>query len=93
MLTFFTLQPDYVNIANLPMPGAIAIILALLACGALGLLHRIWRDSHRHSVLYHDACDDGDRRRVSAVLVRGHIAYSVPPLILTLGSKSIVGVP
>src|SRR6202021_3250564 len=30
---------------------------------------------------------------VSAVLVRGQIAYSVPPLILTLGSKSIYGVP
>ena len=30
---------------------------------------------------------------VSAVLVRGQIAYTVPPLILTLGSKSIFGVP
>src|SRR6202034_3152752 len=38
VLTFFTAQPDYVNIANLPMPGAIAIVLALMACGALGLL-------------------------------------------------------
>ena len=33
MLTFFTLQPDYVNIANLPMPGAIAIVLALMVFG------------------------------------------------------------
>src|SRR5262249_30939856 len=31
VLTFFTLQPDYVNIGNIPMPGAVAIILALLA--------------------------------------------------------------
>ena len=30
---------------------------------------------------------------ISAVLVRGQIAYSVPSLILTLGSKSIGGVP
>ena len=30
---------------------------------------------------------------ISAVLVRGQIAYTVPPLILTLGSKSIFGVP
>jgi ribose transport system permease protein len=30
---------------------------------------------------------------ISAVLVRGQIAYSVPPLILTLGSKAIAGVP
>ena len=28
-----------------------------------------------------------------AVLVRGQIAYSVPPLILTLGSKAVFGVP
>src|ERR1700676_4299326 len=37
VLTFFTLQPDYVNIANLPMAGALAIILTLVACCALGL--------------------------------------------------------
>src|ERR1700746_238389 len=36
VLTFFTRQPDYVNIANIPMPGGIAIVLALLACCALG---------------------------------------------------------
>src|SRR6201986_5331701 len=38
VLTFFTLQPDYVNIANIPKPGPVAIILALLACFALGLI-------------------------------------------------------
>ena len=36
VLTFFTAQPDYVNIANLPMPGALAIVLALAACFGLG---------------------------------------------------------
>ncbi|HKI15291.1 MAG TPA: ABC transporter permease, partial [Roseiarcus sp.] len=35
VLPFFTLQPDYVNIANLPLPGPIAIVLALVACCAL----------------------------------------------------------
>ena len=30
---------------------------------------------------------------ISAILVRGQIAYTVPPLILTLGSESIVGMP
>ena len=33
VLTFFTLQPDYVNIGNIPMAGAVAIIFALLALG------------------------------------------------------------
>src|SRR6185437_6679700 len=38
VLTYFTAQPDYVNIANLPMPGWVAIIFALIACCALGLI-------------------------------------------------------
>ncbi len=62
VLTFFTLQPDYVNIANLPMPGAIAIILALAGVFRAWPAHRLRRDPHRHSVLHHDAGDDADRR-------------------------------
>src|SRR6202161_1230259 len=38
VLTFFTAQPDYVNIANLPLPGFLAIPLALAACCLLGLI-------------------------------------------------------
>src|ERR1700692_2832757 len=38
VLTFFTLQAGYVYIANIPMPGLIAIVLTILACGALGLI-------------------------------------------------------
>ena len=38
VVTFFTLQPDYVNIANLPLPGVIAIVLTLLAAFAFGLV-------------------------------------------------------
>src|SRR5258708_40363917 len=38
VLTFFTLQPDYVNISNLPMAGPIAIVLTLAACCGLGLI-------------------------------------------------------
>ena len=63
VLTFFTLQPDYVNIANLPMPGAIAIILALAGVRRAWPAHRLRRDPHRHPVLHHDARDDADRRR------------------------------
>ena len=37
-VTYFTLQPDYVNIANLPLPGIIAIVLTLLAALAFGLV-------------------------------------------------------
>src|SRR5579863_6283813 len=38
ILTFFTLQPDYVNISNLPMIGLVAIPLTLVCCFLLGLL-------------------------------------------------------
>jgi ribose transport system permease protein len=93
VLTFFTLQPDYVNIANLPMPGAIAIILALAACGVLGLLTAfgVTRIGIPSFIMTLAMMQIG--AGISAVLVRGQIAYSVPPLILTLGSKSIFGVP
>jgi ribose transport system permease protein len=30
-IAYFTIQPDYVNIANIPLPGWIAIILTLTA--------------------------------------------------------------
>src|SRR6201985_3475212 len=93
VLTFFTLQPDYVNIANLPMPGAIAIILALLACFALGLItafgvNRLGIPSFIMTLAMMQI-----GAGISAVLVRGQIAYNVPTLILTLGSKSLFGVP
>ena len=81
------------NIANLPMPGAIAIILALLACGALGLLTAfgVTRIGIPSFIMTFAMMQIG--AGISAVLVRGQIAYSVPPLILTLGSKTIFGVP
>src|SRR5947199_7589173 len=41
VLAYFTKQPDYVNIANLPLPGAVAIVLALLACFALGAVNAV----------------------------------------------------
>src|ERR1700690_198549 len=93
VLTFFTAQPDYVNIANLPMPGAIAIILAFAACFGLGLVTAfgVTRIGIPSFIMTLAMMQIG--AGVSAVLVRGQIAYSVPPLVLTLGSKSLYGVP
>src|SRR5271169_3249633 len=93
VLTYFTLQPDYVNIANLPMPGAIAIVLALMACGALGLLTAfgVTRIGIPSFIMTLAMMQIG--AGVSAVLVRGQIAYTVPSLILTLGSQSIAHIP
>jgi ribose transport system permease protein len=87
VLTFFTLQPDYVNIANLPMVGAVAIVLALLSCFALGLVTAfgVTRIGIPSFIMTLAMMQIG--AGISAVLVRGQIAYTVPSLIQTLGSK------
>src|SRR4029077_3786882 len=40
-VAYFTLQDSYVNIANVPMPGWAAILLALLLCAMLGLVNAL----------------------------------------------------
>ncbi len=93
VLTFFTRQPDYVNIQNLPLPGFLAIPLALAACAGLGLVTAfgVTKIGIPSFIMTLAMMQIG--AGLSAVLVRGQIAYSIPPLVLTLGSKSIYGVP
>jgi ribose transport system permease protein len=93
VLTYFTAQPDYVNIANIPVPGGVAIVLALLACGALGVVtgFGVTKIGIPSFIMTLAMMQIG--AGLSAVLVRGQIAYSVPSLVLTLGSKSLFGVP
>lgn len=93
VLTYFTLQPDYVNIANIPVPGGIAIVLALLACAGLGMVTAfgVTKIGIPSFIMTLAMMQIG--AGISAVLVRGQIAYTVPSLILTLGSKTLFGVP
>jgi ribose transport system permease protein len=93
VLTFFTLQPDYVNIANVPMPGAIAIVFAIIACLALGLVTALGVTWIGIPSFIMTLAMMQIGAGVSAVLVRGQIAYTVPPLIQILGSKSIAHIP
>jgi ribose transport system permease protein len=91
-VTFFTLQPDYVNIANLPLPGVIAIVLTLLAALAFGLVTAfgvtwIGIPSFIMTLAIMQIANG-----VSALLVRGQIAYNFPDLITALGSGSIFGI-
>ena len=70
-VAYFTLQPDYVNIANIPLNGIIAIVLTLLSAFAFGARHRLRHHQDRHSVLHHDAGHDADRQwRVGAAGAR-----------------------
>ncbi len=91
-VTFFTLQPDYVNIANLPLPGVIAIVLTLLAALSFGLVTAfgvtwIGIPSFIMTLAIMQIANG-----VSALLVRGQIAYNFPDLILALGSGSFMGI-
>ena len=91
-VAFFTMQPDYVNIANLPLPGVIAIVLTLLSALAIGLVTAfgvtwIGIPSFIMTLAMMQIANG-----ISALLVRGQIAYNYPSLITTLGSGSIFGV-
>ncbi|MEP7239402.1 MAG: ABC transporter permease [Devosia sp.] len=93
VLAYFTLQPDYVNIANIPVAGGIAVVLALLACFALGAINAVGVTMVGIPSFIMTLAMMQIAAGICALLVRGQIAYSVPDIITTLGSKSIGGVP
>jgi ribose transport system permease protein len=92
-VAYFTMQESYVNIANLPMPGWAAIGLALLLCAALGLVNAFGLTMVGIPSFIMTLAMMQIAAGISAMLVRGQIAYKVPPLVTTLGSASIAGIP
>jgi ribose transport system permease protein len=91
-VAYFTLQPDFVNIANLPLAGWLAIILTLLSALAFGAATAfgvtwIGIPSFIMTLAVMQIANG-----VSALLVRGQIAYKYPDLVTTLGSGSIFGI-
>ncbi|MFI5016017.1 MAG: ABC transporter permease [Hyphomicrobiales bacterium] len=93
VVAYFTAQESYVNIANLPLPGAAAILLALLACLVLGLVNAAGLTIIGIPSFIMTLAMMQIAAGVSALLVRGQIAYKVPDLVSTLGSGSIGGIP
>ena len=93
VVAFFTLQPDYVNIANLPLPGAAAIVLALLACFALGAVNAVGLTIIGIPSFIMTLAMMQIAAGICALLVRGQIAYSVPDLVTTLGSHRSAAYP
>jgi ribose transport system permease protein len=93
VVAYFTAQESYVNIANLPLPGAAAIVLAFLACFGLGLLNALGVTLIGIPSFIMTLAMMQIAAGISALLVRGQIAYKVPDLVATLGAGSIGGIP
>jgi ribose transport system permease protein len=92
-VAYFTLQESYVNIPNIPLPGLAAILLALLLCAALGVVNALGLTLIGIPSFIMTLAMMQIAAGVSAMLVRGQIAYKVPDLVTTLGSSSISGIP
>ena len=92
-VAYFTAQESYVNIANMPMPGWVAIVLALALCASLGLVNALGLTLIGIPSFIMTLAMMQIAAGISALLVRGQIAYKVPPLVTTLGSSSIGGIP
>src|SRR6476646_1287133 len=92
-VAYFTLQDSYVNIANVPLPGWAAILLALALCALLGLVNALGLTVLGIPSFIMTLALMQIAAGISALLVRAQIAYKVPDLFATLGSSSIGGVP
>jgi ribose transport system permease protein len=92
-VAYFTLQESYVNIANVPLPGWAAIMLSLSLCALLGLVNALGLTVIGIPSFIMTLAMMQIAAGISALLVRGQIAYKVPDSIVTLGSGSIGGIP
>ena len=92
-VAYFTIQPDYVNIANVPVQGWIAIMLTLAAAFAFGLVTACGMTIIGIPSFIMTLAMMQIANGVSALLVRGQIAYQYPELITTLGSGTAFTIP
>lgn len=92
LVAYFTIQPDYVNIANVPVQGWIAIILTLAACFTLGLVTAFGVVGIGIPSFIMTLAMMQIANGISALLVRGQIAYTYPDLVTLLGSGTIFGI-
>ena len=92
-VAYFTMQESYVNIANFPMPGWVAVLLALVLCALLGVVNALGLTLIGIPSFIMTLAMMQIAAGISALLVRGQIAYKVPDVIATLGSGSIGGIP
>jgi ribose transport system permease protein len=93
VVAFFTVQDSSVNIANLPLPGALAILLAIAVSLALGACTAFGVTIIGIPSFIMTLAMLQIAAGICAMLVRGQIAYAVPSLVGTLGSGSLGPVP
>jgi ribose transport system permease protein len=91
-VAYFTLQPDYVNMANIPLPGVIAVVLTLVSAVAFGCLTAFGVTVIGIPSFIMTLAVMQIANGVSALLVRGQIAYNYPDIITHLGSGSVFGI-
>jgi ribose transport system permease protein len=89
VVAYLTLQESYVNIANVPLPGWAAVLGGLAACFALGAVNAagVTLIGIPSFIMTLAMLQIG--AGICAMLVRGQIAYAVPPIVKTLGSGTI----
>jgi ribose transport system permease protein len=92
-VAYFTVQESYVNVANVPLSGAVAVCLALLTCVALGLINAFGLTVIGIPSFIMTLAMMQIAAGICALLVRGQILYAVPDVVKTLGSGSIGGIP
>jgi ribose transport system permease protein len=92
-LAYFTVQESYVNVANIPLPGGLAILLALIGCLMLGCINAfgVTKIGIPSFIMTLAMMQIG--AGICAMLVRGQIMYAIPSEILYLGTESIGGIP
>jgi len=93
VVAFFTAQDASVNIANVPLAGWAAILIALAACAALGAVNAFGLTVIGIPSFIMTLAMLQIAAGICALLVRGQIAYAVPKLVGTLGSRSLGPVP
>src|SRR3954452_1346933 len=90
---YFTAQEAYVNIANVPLSGGMAIALALIGCLVLGCVNAFGMTKIGIPSFIMTLAMMQIGAGICALLVRGQILYAVPSLVSSLGSGSIGGFP
>ena len=93
VVAYFTQQENYVNIANVPLPGIAAIVLALLACAFLGLVNAVGLTVIGIPSFIMTLAMMQIGAGICALLVRGQIAYAVPDFVAKMGAGSIGPIP